>query len=900
MKPITSFFKPTKRPSNTPHKGVAKMAHIETLVVKDGTSIPDGDQTTARANEEESSNSTNDIQTVVPRRQYNQGVTFEMLSMICTDDYSNNVSKLFARLTHKDQNHKTIRTFCQIFNRQENKVCNHCIIFDDEETYKNRNDQNFKAHLVDFHIDIDPDVIPDPSAYLCTWSHVQGIKEYTTITEVQKSETSKRPDVFQEFCMWIAVTKIPHSAVDMPSFQNGIGLRIDQFGPHWTGENVTRRIALTGGKISRYLYENCDQLSKMAEPSLIINTNASTAQLYTSLLSQFCKIKKLGSVFCSIASDDWLSKENSECSAFNINFLDSGVTLHTITIRLFTSLGKSKKAHTKLLKSTVKSYKCSKLLSSVTTDNCSAILGAADNFKDGANFPAFKGHIGCLGNQIFLISNSDVREFSKSFESISDSQFEELMDEEEADYEIPLEEYEAFDFDDDTDSTSENFQEKKDLLLEGFRSKRDIQEEKQKLDDYRLLGERISKTENYRDSVNERINVQLYNIDPFEVGKRFPYFTERRWHIKVYLLELFSENKTKISEFLREAENKELNIQNVLSEDDMYDLEFLFEALRPLVLINKLVKNKLALISNYAPILFEVKKHIADLQTNIRLKGRHFDADIPLKKVDEFIERIRKSYPIVGLASLFHINSSNVLEELNVKILAECAELAYKMVVFGTIDNSLENGSIASYSKSSLTDTTRHTFNKENEEIRNDGISMNNGCNKTILEHLELLIKTELDQFKEFFISYKDEELIKIAKKKKFNVEISGGNKYFTRTNGNCISQLSSLESMPLLIEASANAITKYRAETIDPSSEFRSHSILPCIIALIFSMSATSINCDRSFSDENIQFYDKRCELYNKSIFGGVLISGALSELNISPSLKELKVPLYEQLKTL
>lgn len=137
-----------------------------------------------------------------------------------------------------------------------------------------------------------------------------------------------------------------------------------------------------------------------------------------------------------------------------------------------------------------------------------------------------------------------------------------------------------------------------------------------------------------------------------------------------------------------------------------------------MVLINKLVKNKLALISNYAPILFEVKKHIADLQTNIRLKGRHFDADIPLKKVDEFIERIRKSYPIVGLASLFHINGEDVLEELNVKILAACAELAYKMVVFGTINDPLEDGSIASYSKASLTDTMQHTFNKKNEEIK--------------------------------------------------------------------------------------------------------------------------------------------------------------------------------------
>lgn len=87
----------------------------------------------------------------------------------------------------------------------------------------------------------------------------------------------------------------------------------------------------------------------------------------------------------------------------------------------------------------------------------------------------------------------------------------------------------------------------------------------------------------------------------------------------------------------------------------------------------------------------------------------------------------------------------------------------------------------------------------------------------------------------------------------------SGRKKYFSWITDNYISELSQLESIPLFVEALLNASTKYRAESMDPSSKFYDHDVLPCIIALIFSMTATSVNYERSFCDLNNRIRDKK-----------------------------------------
>lgn len=102
--------------------------------------------------------------------------------------------------------------------------------------------------------------------------------------------------------------------------------------------------------------------------------------------------------------------------------------------------GKTKAEHGELLRSTAIKYGFSKVLSSITIDNCSAILGAGDKLKNDDSFPAFESHIGCLGHQISLITNSVINEFSKCFKTIPDSELEKLLSKQRRDYDIPSEE----------------------------------------------------------------------------------------------------------------------------------------------------------------------------------------------------------------------------------------------------------------------------------------------------------------------------------------------------------------------------------------------------------------------------------------------------------------------------
>lgn len=99
------------------------------------------------------------------------------------------------------------------------------------------------------------------------------------------------------------------------------------------------------------------------------------------------------------------------------------------------------------------------------------------------------------------------------------------------------------------------------------------------------------------------------------------------------------------------------------------------------------------------------------------------------------------------------------------------------------------------------------------------------------------------------------------------SVKKIGKDTIFTRRVGHNINNLSPIETIPLYIEASLEAIAKYRSLTRDPLSKIYNHSVLPCIIALIFSMSATSVNCERSFSDLNNRIGDKRHNLSNESL---------------------------------
>lgn len=96
------------------------------------------------------------------------------------------------------------------------------------------------------------------------------------------------------------------------------------------------------------------------------------------------------------------------------------------------------------------------MLSSITTDNCLAILGIYDESKDTVDTPAFEGRIGCLGHQISLISNSVIAEFSKSSTKVPGSELEKMLSHQKKDYEISLDEYEDLGTDDEGNSFSKD------------------------------------------------------------------------------------------------------------------------------------------------------------------------------------------------------------------------------------------------------------------------------------------------------------------------------------------------------------------------------------------------------------------------------------------------------------
>lgn len=275
------------------------------------------------------------------------------------------------------------------------------------------------------------------------WAGILGIEGATPSISRFASTKFDQPNVIEKFSIWDAHAMLAYRAIDRPTFQNGFGLHIPQFSSRWNRQNVSTQIIVTGNKIKTYLIDNCLSISKKIAPNLIVNVSSTPSMHSASLLSKFREIKCIGSPFCSMESDGWLSNTNREYTGININFLGAGVKLHTLTVRLFTMDGKIKEAHAEFLRSTALKYGFSKMLFSITIDNCSAILGAGDKLKGDINFPAFEGHVGCLAHQISLISNSVITEFSKSFKPIPDSELEEMLTHEKRDYKIPSGEYET-------------------------------------------------------------------------------------------------------------------------------------------------------------------------------------------------------------------------------------------------------------------------------------------------------------------------------------------------------------------------------------------------------------------------------------------------------------------------
>lgn len=324
------------------------------------------------------------------------------------------------------------------------------------------------------------------------------------------------------------------------------------------------------------------------------------------------------------------------------------------------------------LEKTASKNKFSGILSSITTDNCSAVLGAGDVLKDTPEFPFLAAHIGCLGHQLFLLTNIIVSEFVRAFKTIPDLELEALTFTEQLDYVIPMDEHAESDSEDESEvsgqnesyentdhegsqtlfdsddaySVAQSLESNPLFSRDSFSKLKDMTNQKEKLNTYKNLGKMINKSEDYRKITNSKINVRDYLRDPFDgvsidplvtlikftfevrnskikyalfssvVGKQFPHFQSIRWHIKFYIIEFFLENKIKIKEFLNEARDSDIEVCNILSENEIDALDMLFDALQPLAILTKVVQSHLPLISAYGPILFAARDHIESLARN--------------------------------------------------------------------------------------------------------------------------------------------------------------------------------------------------------------------------------------------------------------------------------------------
>lgn len=530
MPKITSYFSKEKRKSTTRYVVPTKMTIVESIADE-----PD------------------EPQVIVPTVKYNSDITFHMLSMLQGGNNSNATYVLFAKLKENTTNSTKIDTYYQVFNEKDNIICKHLISFKDIHNYYKNRATRFKRHLDFAHPDIDHSKSFYALDYLCSWSGVTGIGARNR-TIFDFPNLSKDPDVFEEFCIWLAESMISYRAVDKNSFKNGFGLHVPQFAARWNRRNVSKQIIYTGNKIMTDLQDSCQEMSESAKPESLINLNSSTTDIRSLLNQKFHAIKNIGSPFCSIESDDWLSNTNREYTGININFLGASVTIHTITVRLFEVKSKSKKAHTELLKSTALNYGFSNILSSITTDNCSTVLGSGDSLKDTTDFPNLGSHIGCLAHQISLITICIIAEFSRAFLVTPDSELEILLQDGD-DCQIPFEEYEEVEDDDfmeeetfvDDDSDrdiieeivgkndySEDDQDGDETLTNAnFDLKNGLTNQKEKLNAYKNPGKRINKTENYRPETSNRISVRDYLTDPFDRKSISPLATLIKFSIEV-------------------------------------------------------------------------------------------------------------------------------------------------------------------------------------------------------------------------------------------------------------------------------------------------------------------------------------------------------------------------------
>ncbi|CCD26009.2 uncharacterized protein NDAI_0G02340 [Naumovozyma dairenensis CBS 421] len=221
-------------------------------------------------------------------------------------------------------------------------------------------------------------------------------------------------------------------------------------------------------------------------------------QFKSTIKMKFQELKAAGSIFIGMESDDWLSNSKNEYSSVTFNMVGKGVKNIALTVDLFSVKNKSKARHSVLLQSTIEKYKAHGLLSSVTTDNCSQVLGAGNVLKKDHMCVNFRESIGCLAHQLALFTNDFINAITCAFSGVLDDEINRYLKEENDNEEVSPE------LESETDGEDLAIDEQEDIIedveesVTTIRNQEISKEEQEKMKNYEHLGDTIMKSDEYR------------------------------------------------------------------------------------------------------------------------------------------------------------------------------------------------------------------------------------------------------------------------------------------------------------------------------------------------------------------------------------------------------------------
>ncbi|CCD27197.1 uncharacterized protein NDAI_0J03050 [Naumovozyma dairenensis CBS 421] len=191
------------------------------------------------------------------------------------------------------------------------------------------------------------------------------------------------------------------------------------------------------------------------------------------------------------------------------------------------------------------------------------------------------------------------------------------------------------------------------------------------------------------------------------------------------------------------------------------------------------------------------------------LWNRPFDEKIPLAKVDKYIIAIEGKYPIVGLASFFHIENYLAVQEYGINVQKELVDLALKLGVFVFTNRATNDKSGENFYKERLKKVPKKKSEKEVSEPVKDQIKRTDGKLK-VEPILERLLAKELEEYNTFVVENIEMMLMKLAPQANINFNKNAIPYVLTKQNGLCVKELSYIETLSILTEVSLEIVDEY------------------------------------------------------------------------------------------